>query len=63
MDVLLRGEIFSLSYVNSLEEWQAVKAGETKQKNQQYKAAARPQNLSKEQLSLNKHGFYAKGTY
>ena len=26
-------------------------------------AAARPQNLSKEQLSINKHGFYAKGTY
>ena len=26
-------------------------------------ATARPQNLSKEQLSLNKHGFYAKGTY
>ena len=26
-------------------------------------AASRPQNLSKEQLSLNKHGFYAKGTY
>ena len=26
-------------------------------------AASRPQNLSKEQLSLNRHGFYAKGTY
>ena len=27
-----------------------------------FTAAARPQNLSKEQLSLNRHGFYAKGT-
>ena len=77
MDVLLRGEIFSLSYVNSLEEWQAVKAGETKQKNQHQQkqqryckqrdsstvSTARPQNLSTEQLSLNRHGFYAKGTY
>ena len=78
MGLLLRREIISLSYVNSLEEWQAVKASETKQQNQQrYRkkrdssssdnvlevAAARPHNLSKEQLSINRHGFYAKGIY
>ena len=64
MDVLLSGEIFSLNYVNSLEEWQAAKASESKQQKQQRYRKQRDSSSSDnvlEQISLEKNGFFAQG--
>ena len=55
MNCLLSGEILSLRYVNSFEEWQIVKKGEAKL-NRRVTPADSPK-----QMSLSKHGFFADG--
>jgi hypothetical protein len=72
---LLNGEVVSVQYVNSLEEWQVVKTGGEKKRKLtstckqrdslpsglEHQTLDTPEIQTKEQLSLHLHGFYAKG--
>ena len=63
MHALLDGEITSLSYVNSFEEWQTIKKGEVKQRTKLNVLNKREPNKTDtpDQMSLLKNGFCAQG--